>query len=109
MPHGIYQPEDAAQFFSDQVGQKWRPSNGTEGEIFISSWCFECQRDSEQDCPIVAATFIYDVDDEKYPQQWQYGADGQPKCTEWIPLGDPLPTPRCTETRDMFDKDESPE
>ena len=85
MPHGIYPPEDAAEFFAPLAGKKFRPSNGTEGEIFIDSWCGECARDKNQGCPIVAATFAFDVDEPEYPQEWQYGEDGQPKCTAFEP------------------------
>ena len=103
MPHGIY-PDDHAAVLKESAGEKFRPSNGTEGELFIDSWCFECQRDTNQDCPIVAATFAFDVTDPEYPSEWQYGPDGQPRCTAFIPIGDPLPTPRCERTEDMFDQ-----
>lgn len=107
MPHGIY-PADLALELVDQAGQKYRPSNGTEGEIFIGSWCFECERDKHQDCPIVAATFRHDVHEPEYPQESQYGPDGQPLCTAFVHLGDPIPPPRCTETADMFGQGGAP-
>lgn len=102
MPHGIYDPADAAEYFAKKAGKKFRPSNGTEGECFIDSWCGECARDVDDDCPIVAATFAFDVGDDEYPAEWQYGTDGQPKCTAWVALDDPIPTPRCDQTADMF-------
>lgn len=80
MPYGIYVPEDAARRASS-AGKKWRPSNGTEGEIFMDSWCSECARDKNQNCPILAATLCHEVTDAEYPSDWQYGDDGQPKCT----------------------------
>lgn len=87
--------------------ERYRPSNGTEGAFFIEAWCCKCERDRNQDCPIVAATFVYDVDDPEYPSEWCYDetADplaAEPKCTAFVQLGDPLPTPRCSNTPDLF-------
>ena len=84
MPHGIYDHEFATAM-KHRAGNKWRPSNGTEGEIFIDSWCGECKRDKNQNCPILAATFAHAVTDEAYPKEWQYGDDGQPKCAAFEP------------------------
>lgn len=81
--------------------EKYRPSNGTEGAGFICAWCEACERDIHEDCPILAATFLYDVDDANYPAEWIEDESG-PRCTAFIPLGEPLPTPRCMETADMF-------
>ena len=67
--------------------KKYRPSNGTEGVMFMSRFCYLCAKDAAfrdgtgDSCPIAAATFSYGVNDEKYPSEWQYGADGQPTCT----------------------------
>lgn len=73
--------------------QKYRPSNGTEGMLFMEYWCFKCERDKHEDCPLLANTFAYDVNDPRYPEEWQYpqGRIGEdPVCTEFIPLGDPV-------------------
>lgn len=80
MPHGIYTPE-LADKLKHKAGFKWRPSNGMEGEIFTESWCGMCKKDINHDCPIIVATLIFDVGDEDYPKEWQYGEDGQPKCS----------------------------
>lgn len=82
-------PDEHAARLKDRAGQKWRPSNGTEGEIFIESWCAKCKRDAAyqadpdhaNSCPIVAHSLCFDISDPEYPTEWQYGADGQPKCT----------------------------
>ena len=83
----------------------YRPSNGTEGECFINDFCGMCERDKDAEegegCPILAATMAYDVDDPKYPREWICTSNG-PKCTAFIPLGDPVPPPRCEATIDMF-------
>lgn len=106
MPHGIY-PEDHAELLREEIGRKWRPSNGTEGCIFIESWCGECSRDANEDCTILAATFAYDVDDPTYPREWCIGADGQPRCTAFLPIGEE-PKHRCERTPDLFTQ-ENPE
>jgi hypothetical protein len=56
----------------------YRPSNGTEGMMFTERFCDRCKRDAryrETDdgadgCPILAASYCYEVDSEKYPKEW---------------------------------------
>lgn len=72
-----------------RLRELYRPSCGSEGADFISSWCCGCERDKNEDCQIVADTFMYDTDEPEYPQQWVYGDKG-PECTAWIALGDPF-------------------
>ncbi len=93
MDQRIY-PDDLAARFVDQAGKKYRPSNGTEGEYFTAAWCEQCKRDAAfqadpdtgEGCPIVASTFYLDLSDPDYPAEWQYGPDGQPKCTAFDPV-----------------------
>lgn len=114
MNQAIY-PERLAAAYVKHAGEKYRPSNGTEGECFFESWCRHCQRDKAmreganldecddtERCDIIANTFAYDVDDAEYPTEWQYGKDGQPCCTAFIPAGDQIPTQRCTKTLELF-------
>lgn len=97
------------------AGQKYRPSNGTEGAIFMEAWCGECQRDKSmregapleecddsERCDIIADTFAYDINDPKYPIAWQYGKDGQPRCTAFVPAGQPILV-KDEHTVDMFE------
>lgn len=90
----------------------YRPSNGTEGECFISSMCGTCERSGRpgkpddaghelMGCSIVGRTMAHDITDPEYPREWIITDDG-PTCTSFVPLGDPLPTPRCSNTGDMF-------
>lgn len=80
--------------------RRYRPSNGTEGEGFMGSFCDECQRDAKyretddgaDGCPILAAALIFNVKDEQYPNEWTYDAEGNPTCTAFLPLGSQLPT-----------------
>lgn len=86
------------------MSDKYRPSNGTEGECFIGHWCCNCERDADSEnnpCQILGRTYHFDIDDPEYPTEWIRDETG-PKCTAFIPLGDPLPTPRCEKTIDMF-------
>jgi hypothetical protein len=89
-----------------RLHKPYRPSNGTEGECFIASWCGTCGLSAAPEdligCSITGRTMLHDVDDADYPAEWIF-ADGKPRCTAWIPLGDPIPTPRCPNTIDMFD------
>lgn len=98
----IYTPEDAKRFFSGRAGEKYQPSNGTEGEVFMSHFCFRCERDKDHDCEILCRSMAFSVEDAEYPIEWQYGADGQPKCTAFIQAGEAISAPRCEHTVDMF-------
>lgn len=72
----------------------YRPSNGTEGMEFEARFCDRCRRDAKyrrtQDgadgCPILAAVFMHEVDDPKYPKEWIVNKWGDPyertsRCT----------------------------
>lgn len=110
-------PADLAAMNVENAGQKYRPSNGTEGDCFFSAWCRQCARDKalgegadfddceEGDlCDIIAKTYQYPATDDQYPIEWQYGKDGQPCCSAFVPKGEPLPPARCKHTPDMFNR-----
>jgi hypothetical protein len=71
----------------EDAGKKYRPSNGTEGEYFMSMWCYRCQseKDYEEEkaecCMILLNTMAFTETEPGYPQEWQYDTDGQPICT----------------------------
>ena len=44
MNQAIY-PETLAEMTKARAGEKYRPSNGTEGDCFFAGWCCKCQRD----------------------------------------------------------------
>ena len=109
-------PERLAAAYVKHAGEKYRPSNGTEGECFFASWCFKCQRDKamregvdidecddNERCDIIANTMCFDVEDEEYPKEWQIGKDGQPCCTAFVPAGEAIPAPHDDLTIDMFE------
>ncbi len=94
--------------------EKYRPSNGTEGDFFMDAWCRHCARDKAMSegmdlddcddndfCRILNDTQRYGVDHPKYPIEWQY-KDGQPICTAFIQAGEPVPPPRCQHTLELF-------
>lgn len=116
MSRNIFPAGLASMFAASSVGKKFRPSNGTEGELFIAAWCHNCKKDSfanescdsehchdQETCQIIGDTMLFDVEDEGYPSEWTYGTDGQPRCTAFISIdSDETTTPRCNFTADMF-------
>lgn len=90
-------------------GSKYRPSNGTEGDCFMSAWCANCHRFSgeyegfdEKECEIVLRAYAFDIDDDEYPDEWIYGENGEPICKAFEDIcKEPKPY-RCKDTPDMF-------
>ncbi len=87
----------------------YRPSNGTEGECFYENWCLHCSRDaafrddpdSGDGCPIVASTYVFEINDPLYPKEWIEDDDGSnPRCTAFTT--NPTCPVRCDKTQDMF-------
>lgn len=92
----------------------YRPSNGTEGELFFAAWCCNCQRDKamregvdfdecddNEKCSIIGDTMAYDVDDPKYPKEWIIDARGHGCCTAFVEAGKEIPVTRCEFTREL--------
>tara|TARA_R110002072_G_scaffold302699_1_gene487422 strand:+ start:10723 stop:11004 length:282 start_codon:yes stop_codon:yes gene_type:complete len=89
--------------------KKYRPSNGSEGEAFISKWCANCRNedfdlDSDDHCHILGATMMYSIDEDGYPREWIYGDHG-PRCTAFDDIAMPVGVYRCDKTIDMFEGD----
>ena len=91
------------------MSKPYRPSNGTEGDIFYHWWCSACARDhafrdnpdSGDGCPIVAATFVFNIDEPEYPKEWIQNDDGSnPRCTAFTT--EPSKPMRCENTADLF-------
>jgi hypothetical protein len=106
-------PASYAEMLREHAGQKYRPSNGAEGEIFLDAWCSCCAHDlamsqgmpieecdDNQKCDILGRSFL-SIDDPAYPTEWRYGKDGQPCCTAFVPAGQPIPV-KDEHTLDMF-------
>ena len=107
-------PDEWAALCKSRVGQKYEPSNGTEGEIFHSGWCANCARykamsegkpieecDDDETCDILGRSFL-GIDDPLYPVEWQYNKDGQPCCTAFVEVGQPIPPAPDVLTGDLF-------
>lgn len=91
-------------------GEKYRPSNGSEGMCFMAEFCDQCAYDAKyketQDgadgCEIICLTMVSNASDEDYPPEWTYTEDGKPTCTKYLHEDYPLPAERCKRTEDMF-------
>jgi hypothetical protein len=53
------------------MSRPYRPSNGTEGGYFIEAFCVRCWYDRNEDCPILASSFISQV------PEWVSDDDGE--------------------------------
>ena len=78
-------------------GEKYQPSNGTEGDMFREQWCEQCSKDNfnedtgEGGCLILANVLFHLVTDPDYPSEWQYNPQGQPICTAFVVRQYPTP------------------
>lgn len=112
-------PADWAALTAADAGKPYQPCNGTEGLVFTDQWCGQCARDKafngtkvhiedcaeDELCQIVAMTMMCgSTDDQRYPKEWVFGADGQPCCTAFVHMGDPIPPSvvRDDKTGDLF-------
>lgn len=77
--------------FPDSAGESFRPSNGTEGMIFMDAFCEHCinekwchtQNDDDKKCDILSNSMLYDPGEPGYPEEWVYNEEGWPVCTAW--------------------------
>lgn len=68
--------------------KKYKPSNGTEGLMFLDQHCCRCIHDNNADpherkCDILTRTLLHDLSDPEYPKEWCY-VGGKPTCTAWV-------------------------
>lgn len=83
-------PEDLCK---EAAGQPYRPSNGTEGDIFQSYFCDKCRKwpinpDAKTQCGIFLKMLIKNVGEKGYPKQIRYAPDGSgPECTSFRQRG----------------------
>lgn len=70
------------------MSKPYRPSNGSEGSVFMEHFCYHCKKDVNQDCPLVSASMGYNIDEPGYPVEWIVDDDGlsNPRCTAFDPL-----------------------
>jgi hypothetical protein len=80
-------------------GAPYRPSNGTDGELFVQAWCNSCSRWDEGRCEIALDAMAFRTGDADYPAEWVYDGRGQPSCSAWRAPG---AVERCDATPDLF-------
>ena len=73
--------------------KSYRPSNGTEGDLFMAQWCNRCTK--ERGC-----TILFGAMGGKSPKQWVDGEEG-PSCTSFQDHR-PEKAYRCRKTADLF-------
>lgn len=93
--------------YDGHPGDPYRPGNGTEGELFMDAWCANCVKFNGGDCPIVAATLAFDIDEDGYPEEWVFNRKGRPSCTAYSEDENER-TYRCPDTPDMFHGHKTP-
>ena len=89
MSEAIKAPVHVLYQFPDAAGDKFQPSNGTEGMVFDEVFCERCwydakyrrTQDGRDGCEILCSVMAYDIKDDRYPNEWVYDGDGWPTCT----------------------------
>lgn len=83
-------PLPEPQRMNSLAGKPYRPSNGTEGDIFTAEFCANCTRHEDfTECDIALRSFAFSIGDDEYPEEWQYDSEGNPTCTAF---NKPAPT-----------------
>ena len=64
----------------------YRPSNGTEGDLFMARWCRLCKKDHPTEgCEILMRSMLHWKDEPGYPTEWRYRKEKDqtehPVCT----------------------------
>lgn len=84
----------------------YRPSNGTEGDAFISRWCSKCkhnasarENDGFDGCDILVRTFALAITDPDYPVEWRQDGPSGPRCTTFLAVGEAEPIDPAAATR----------
>jgi hypothetical protein len=92
-------------------GERWEPSNGTEGACFHEAWCCNCERDKDMNgtcqaegrdagdddwCPSLGASYRGEA------VEWREMPTGEVKCIAFVPVGQQVPLAPCEHTQDLF-------
>lgn len=72
--------------------RKYRPSNGSEGDWFCSTYCYNCIRGKyehtgdtrDNPCDIISSSMCFDTKDDEYPKEWIYNESNEPTCTSFV-------------------------
>lgn len=69
------------------MSRSYRPANGSEGEIFLETFCYQCKHfeegESNDGCGIWAASMLHQIEDPEYPVEWTYDEKDKPVCTDF--------------------------
>ena len=75
--------------FAPKANMPYRPSNGTEGDIFKHYFCDKCKHKDNHElelwCPILTNAALYEPDEVGYPREWHYDSAGYPLCEAYEP------------------------
>lgn len=86
--------------------RSYRPSNGTEGEIFMAHFCDQCVRmrdDGRLPCAILGLVLGLPQGHPDYPAEWVVDENGNASCTAFdYDDGEAEPPARCPNTGDLF-------
>ena len=68
------------------AGEPYRPSNGTEGEMFMEIFCAKCIHDQDENdpCPIPGSAFVFNINEEGYPKEWRFDDGGELFCAAFV-------------------------
>jgi hypothetical protein len=81
--------------------EPYRPSNGTEGDMFMANWCERCTKDRARrrsvdhaGCRILSYMMAFHIEDPEFPKQIVRTADvpyieSDPRCTAFRASGAP--------------------
>lgn len=107
--------EGLAAICAVDAGKAYQPCNGSEGIEFTGTWCGKCARDKsmsegapleecddDERCDLIANSMAYDIEEEGYPKEWIYAQDGQPCCTAFVEVGQPIPPSADDLTLNLF-------
>lgn len=77
------------------AGKPYRPSNGSEGDMFRHAFCDRCIHERDYDpesgaggCEILGRSLFHDIGDPEYPGEWTHDDKGRPTCTAFEPITD---------------------
>lgn len=70
------------------MNRKYRPSNGTEGECFVDTYCMNCfhcdpNPEGKKQCQILMRSLLYNTNEPGYPEEWIYDDKDEPTCTNY--------------------------
>lgn len=72
----------------ERAGKPYRPSNGTEGEVFFDKYCAFCKKQfGPVNCGIPLRTMAFGIDEPEYPKEWIYNDEGYAVCTAFEQAG----------------------